>query len=125
MNAVVFYSLFIFDTAGTGLDPNMCSIIVGVVILVSVFINLMLIDRVGRRVLLIVSQLGMTLSLVSLGTFFYLKKENGGETPPGLSLLPLFCLISFMVTYNFGAGPVPWIMMGELLPIQIKSKMYF
>lgn len=121
MNAVLFYTLFIFQTAGTELDPNVCSIIVGVVILFSVFLNLGLIDRLGRRVLLIISQSGMALALLTLGIFFYLKKENGGVPPPGLSFLPLLSLVFFMVIYNVGAGPIPIIMMSELLPPGIKS----
>jgi MFS family permease len=58
----------------------------------------------------------MVLSLFSLGIFFYLKKENGGVPTSGLSAIPLLCLVLFMVTYNLGCGPVPWVMLGELLP---------
>ncbi len=107
--------------SGTELNPNLCSIIVGFVILCAVFVNLLLIDKFGRRVLLIISEIGMVLSLFTMGIFFYLKKENEGVPPPGLSAIPLLCLVLFMVTYNLGCGPVPWVMLGELLPPEIKS----
>jgi MFS family permease len=125
VNAVLFFAMLIFETSGTDIDPNLCSIILGVVIMLAVFINLALIDRLGRRVLLIISETGMALSLCSLGVFFYLKKENDGVTPEGLSLLPLLSLVSFVVIYNVGAGPIPFLMMGEILPPEIKSLYFF
>lgn len=117
----MFYTLSIFEAAGTSIDPNVSSIVIGVVILFSLFLNAILVDRVGRKALMITSELGLCLSLCALGIFFYLKKQNNGVTPEGLSFLPLVSLISFMIFYNVAAGPIPWLMMGELLPTRIKG----
>jgi len=121
---VLFYTLTIFEASGTSIDANLSSIIIGIVILLAVFLNGALVDRAGRKALMIASELGMALALSALGLFFYLKKINDGVVMPGLSVVPLVSLISFMVLYNTGAGPIPWLMMGELLPPRIKGYLH-
>lgn len=69
------------------------------------------------------SELIMCLSLFGLGTFFYLK-ENSSIDPAiveSLGWLPLVSLILFIAAFGIGAGPVPWLMAGELLPDKVKG----
>lgn len=83
----------------------------------------MLVERLGRKTLFIISESIMCLSLVGLGTFFYLK-ENHSTDPAlieSLSWLPLVSLIVFIGAFGIGAGPVPWLMTGEVLPAKIKG----
>lgn len=65
----------------------------------------------------------MSLSLAGLGAFFYLKENS--QTDPAiiesLSWLPLVSLILFIAAFGIGAGPVPWLMTGEVLPAKIKG----
>jgi facilitated trehalose transporter len=116
--------LTIFEAAGTGIDANLSSIIIGIVIMISVCFNTLLIDRAGRRVLMMISQLGMALAVSGIGIFFYLKNRNDGVTPEGLAVLPLVSLLAFMLLYNVGAGPIPFLMMGELLPSRIRGETF-
>lgn len=121
INAIVFYTVEIFKSAGTKMDPNLSSIVVGVVLLVSVTISAFLIDRLGRRILLIISDGGMAIGLFGLGLFFYLKEENVDGIADSLGWLPLASLMMFVASFNFGYGPVPWLYCGELLPAHVKG----
>jgi facilitated trehalose transporter len=143
LNAVIFYTVQIFKSAGTAINPNISSIIVGLVLLISNTVATFLIDKIGRRILLIVSDSGMALGLFGLGLFFYLKDLNSinlGETidycnshnatgyeneinsvPESLGLLPLASLMLFVASFNFGFGPIPLLYIGELLPSHVKG----
>ncbi|XP_021940958.1 facilitated trehalose transporter Tret1-like isoform X2 [Zootermopsis nevadensis] len=115
INAVVFYTVMIFEAAGSTLDGNTSTIIVGVVNFGSTFLATMLIDRFGRKVLLYISSVAMVLSLMVLGTFFYMKDHTDTDVAP-YGLLPLVSSVVYVIGFSFGFGPIPWLMMGEILP---------
>ena len=121
INAVIFFTVDIFKASGSNIDPNLASIIVGSVQVVSVIISTLLVDRVGRKVLMFLSETGMALSLAALGAFFYLKHANGDQTPENLGWLPLLSMTLYIITYNLGCASLPWTFMGELCPSHIKG----
>jgi len=121
VNAVIFFAATIFSAAQTNLDANVCAIIIGVDILFAVFLTSFLIDKLGRRMLLFISLLGLTVCLSCLGVFFYLQRKNGGITPNGISWVPLVCLMLFMILYNIGIGPLAWFLMSEIIPTDVKG----
>ncbi|CAG7718425.1 unnamed protein product [Allacma fusca] len=120
VNAVIFYTTEIFLDAGSDLEPALCTIIVGIVQVVATVLSSILMDRAGRKLLLLVSDAAMCLFLVLLGVFFYFK-DNDTETAEKIGWLPLVSLIFFIVFFSLGYGPIPWLMMGELLPPHVKG----
>jgi len=60
-------------------------------------------------------------SLLALGTFFYLKEQNGDVAPEYLTWLPLVSLIIITIGYNVGLGPIPWVITSEILPNDVKE----
>lgn len=67
INVVLLYSETIFKSAGdAGIDASVETIIIGVVMLISSFITSLVVDRFGRRILLLISSTATTLSLVSV-----------------------------------------------------------
>ncbi|CAG7784985.1 unnamed protein product [Allacma fusca] len=120
INAVIFYTTDIFTDAGSSLSPSTCTIIVGVVQVVATVGSSLLMDRLGRKILLLFSEITMGIFLVALGVFFYTKATHP-ETAIGIGWLPLVSLIVFIIAFSMGFGPVPWLMMGELLPPNMKG----
>ncbi|CAH0721286.1 unnamed protein product, partial [Brenthis ino] len=120
INAVLFYMTDIFAASGTDLNPAVATIIIGAVQLVASFITPFVVDRLGRRLLLLVSACGTAIGLTLLGTFFLLAKM---EDPivDSISFLPVLSLVLFIVTYCWGLGPLPWAVMSELFPIEVKA----
>jgi len=121
INAVIFYSVQIFEASGTHINSNLAAIIVGTTQVIMNIVSIFLVDRAGRKILLIVSDAGMAISLFALATFFYMKEHSGDKPPENLGWLPLTSLIFYMITYNIALGNIPWIMMGEILPPHIKG----
>jgi len=78
------------------------------------------VDRVGRRVLLLGSIMIMTLTLFSLGTFFYIKSVDE-EAAESLGWLPLTSLCIYNIAYPFGFGGVPWLVVSEVAPKNMKA----
>ncbi|XP_006624017.1 facilitated trehalose transporter Tret1 isoform X3 [Apis dorsata] len=118
INAVIFYTVQIFKDAGSTIDENLSTIIVGLVNFISTFVAAMIIDRLGRKMLLYISSILMCITLFTFGTFFYVK-ELMDVTAFGW--IPLMSLIVYVIGFSFGFGPIPWLMMGEILPVKIRG----
>ncbi|XP_042873724.1 facilitated trehalose transporter Tret1-like [Penaeus japonicus] len=118
VNAVLFNLKTIFADSGTDLSDDVSSIIIGVVQVLATAVASVLMDKAGRKILLIISSAAMTVSLVSLGVFFYLK-DNGDVS--ALGWLPITSLIIFIASFSIGYGPIPWLMMGELFSANVRE----
>ena len=88
--------------------------------MVATLIAALLVERLGRQTLFLISEIFMCISMVALGTYFYLKEETDTDVS-SLGWLPLTSLIVFIAAFSIGAGPVPWIMFGEILPAKVKA----
>lgn len=120
INAVMFFAAEIFHQAGSTLSPGISSIILGVVQIIATAVCTLVVDKLGRRLLLIFSIIIMIICLILLAIFFIIK-EKDLETAKSIGILPLLSLCVYLIGFSFGAGPLPWMMLGELLPNQIKS----
>ncbi|KAF7279163.1 hypothetical protein GWI33_007574 [Rhynchophorus ferrugineus] len=119
INIVLFFAQSIFQDAGVALAPELCTIIVGIVQIIFSGVSSILIDRSGKRLLLMVSSAGMAASQMLLAYFFHLKDK--GDDVSWLSWLPICCVLAYIITYCLGFGPIPWAVMGEMFPANVKS----
>lgn len=119
VNAVIFYASDIFEAAGTGLDASISTVIVGVVQVIVTYAATLLVDRAGRRLLLLISSSVMCICLVVLGVYFHVKE--GGSDVSSIGWIPLISVNIFIVCFSLGFGPLPWMMMSELFSTSIKG----
>lgn len=120
ISAVMFYTPRIFEMAGSMIDDAMLqAVVIGIVNLVATLCGLALIDRVGRRNLLIVGSIGYIASLAALaGAFFYYGdafSTLGGK-------LVLGALLLFVIAHAAGQGVVIWVYISEIFPNAVRSK---
>lgn len=105
VNAIIFYSTDIFTFAGTNLSPNLSALLVASTQALFVAISSLVIDKIGRKVLMIISEAGMSISCLIMGFYFY-SMEQGNNIPPlGLGWVPEVSLIFYMVMYSVGGMP--------------------
>lgn len=104
------------------MESNVASIIVGAVQVVATVVSSILVDRAGRRVLLLFSQIVMAVSLLGLGTFFTLKQYYGDDEVFYLKWVPLASMLVFIIAFSIGIGPLSWTLMGEILPPNVKGR---
>lgn len=110
----------LFQSAGSTLKPSTATIIVGVIQAVATFISTLVVDLVGRRILLLLSDFVMAVCTLLLGIYFYLRNETDFDDGD-LGWLPLTSVCLFIVVFSLGYGPIPWMMVGELFAPQIKG----
>jgi facilitated trehalose transporter len=119
INAVIFYTVSIFEKSGGSVDSNLSSIIIGLANFFATLGSNLVIDRIGRKVLLNVSGFFMALSLGVLGTFFLMQHLEHDVTLFGW--LPLASFIVYIIAFSIGYGPIPWLMMGEIFPGKVRG----
>lgn len=106
--------------ANTGMSMQICTVIIGIVQVVATFIAVMIVDKAGRKLLLIISAFVMAICTICLGIYFFMQKQDP-ESVKNIGWLPLASLILFIACFSIGFGPVPWLMLGELFSREIKS----
>ena len=117
VNAVNMYTSDVFKAAGfSGSLLTQLPILIGVAKLVFVIVALALMDRVGRKPLLLVGCAGMVFSLAALG--FALRPS---PVPRDLGILATASLCLYMAFFEVSLGPVLWLLLSELFPLQVKG----
>ncbi len=76
-----------------------------------------IIDRAGRRLLLIVGLIGMVISLALLGVVFATGGAGGAA-----GVLATVCLALYIASFAISLGPVFWLMISEIYPLNIRGK---
>lgn len=115
INAVFYFSSTVFRSAGVPSD--LANVFVGVANLAGSIIAMALMDKVGRRLLLLWSFLGMALSMG-------LQVTAASEYVPKTWTLYLSIggMLLFVLTFATGAGPVPALLLPEIFPSRIRAK---
>lgn len=116
INVISYYAPYVFEAAGWhGHDAIMMTGINAITYLLSTIPPWYVVDRWGRRVILLTGAVAMALSLSMVSYFLYLQ----------VSITPTM-VVAFVMTYNaafgYSWGPIPWLYPPEILPLSIRSK---
>ncbi|CAH1111735.1 unnamed protein product [Psylliodes chrysocephalus] len=108
----------IFNGASTLLSGNMIAVIVGVVKCLTFIITSYIIERTGRKPMLVLSSVGSGLSTLLIGLYFYLKYIDSVIIAK-LQWLPIASVFLYIISYSLGLGPIPQCVPSEMfLPHQ-------
>ncbi|CAM8919018.1 unnamed protein product [Rhodiola kirilowii] len=122
INALVFYSTSIFEEAGiTASDLATCGL--GAIQVAATGASVWLVDKAGRRLLLTISSVGVTISLVIVAVAFYIKDAVSEDSSLYgiMSYTTVFGVVATVFSVSLGLGPIPWLIMSEILPVKIKG----
>ena len=118
INTVIYYAPMIFEF--TGIKSASASILatvgVGLVNVVMTVVALMLVDRIGRRPLLLIGLSGMIVGLGVLGLAFFLPGLSGS-----LGWIAEISLMLYVGAFAVGLGPVFWLLISEIYPLKIRG----
>lgn len=120
INAILFYQTDIFKKAAPKLDASLATILVCVAQVVATVGGSLLVDRLGRRILLIASGVGHAVSLVTFGWYSYMGADNA-DFSVSYAWLAVTSLIVFIISFSVGYGPIPWMMIPELSSTSVRS----
>jgi sugar porter (SP) family MFS transporter len=114
INAILYYANSIFAYAGfTGVSADLQTVAIGAANLVATLLGVSLIDKVGRKTLLLIGAVGDAIALAGVAWIF--------RTGQHLSLL-LPLLIGFIVFFAVSQGAVIWVYLSEVFPTNVRSK---
>jgi sugar porter (SP) family MFS transporter len=114
INAILYYLKDIFAAAGfSGLSNDWQQVAVGAANLVATIVALMVIDRVGRKKLLLIGSVGTAAALAGVAAIM-------GTGEGHQYLLP--CLILFIAFFAFSQGAVIWVYLSEIFPTVVRSR---
>jgi MFS transporter, SP family, galactose:H+ symporter len=117
INTVIYYAPTIFQAAG--FHSNEAAIVatagVGVVNVLMTVVSIPLIDKVGRRPLLLISLSGMGVALAALGIGFAV----GGAA---LKFIGVLSLALYIAAFAIGLGPVFWLLISEIFPLNVRGQ---
>ncbi len=119
INTIIYYGPTIFKFAGMSSSSVaiLASVGVGVINVVMTVVSLQLIDRIGRRPLLLISLAGMTLSLFVLGLAFSLPQFTGS-----LGVIAVIVVMTYVGSFAVGMGPIFWLLISEMYPLRIRGR---
>ncbi|RZU46309.1 sugar porter (SP) family MFS transporter [Streptomyces sp. BK022] len=113
INTIIYYAPTIIEKTGLSASNSIFySVFIGVINLVMTIVATRLIDRAGRRTLLLFSLAGMTLLVALLGLSFVASWN---------SELSLLYMILYIAAYAGGLGPIFWVLVGELFPPAVRA----
>jgi SP family galactose:H+ symporter-like MFS transporter len=119
INTVIYYAPTIFQFAGfaSASASILATVGVGVVNVLFTGVAVWLLDRVGRRPLLLVGQAGMIAGLIVLGLAFALPRLGGFLGP-----IALASLMVYVGSFAVGLGPVFWLLIAEIYPLKVRGR---
>jgi len=115
INAIIYYAPRIFEMAGLGAHSSLLSTVgIGLVNFLFTLVGINIIDKVGRRTLMLVGSVGLIISLFLVAITFYSGHFNGFA-------IPLYMML-FIAFFAFSQGAVIWVFISEIFPNQVRAK---
>jgi MFS transporter, SP family, sugar:H+ symporter len=124
INIVFYYGAVLWQAVGfSEADALKINILSGAVSILACIVSILLIDRLGRRPLLLIGSAGMAVTLGTLAWCFAQASFADGHLllPAGVGTAALFAANAYVVFFNLSWGPVMWVMLGEMFPNQMRG----
>jgi MFS family permease len=115
INAILYYAPRIFELTGLSFSDSMFQpVLIGITNGIFTMFGLLIIDKVGRKKLLIVGSVGMSVCLGFISRIFYLQDFSGYGV--------LVFLLIYIMFFAFSTGAVIWVLIAEVFPTTVRGK---
>ncbi|KAI3712220.1 hypothetical protein L1987_70771 [Smallanthus sonchifolius] len=123
IDAVVLYSPRIFEKAGIVKDTPqlLATIAIGFVKTMFILVATFLLDKIGRRPLLLTSVAGMIISLMSLGVALTIIDNSDHKITWAIALC-IAAILSYVAFFSIGMGPITWVYSSEIFPLRLRAQ---
>jgi SP family xylose:H+ symportor-like MFS transporter len=113
INAILYYAPEIFKSLGSSTDVSLLETsTLGVVNLIFTLLSINWVDKMGRKPLLYIGSIGMSVALFAVGMFIYFNAMGNWVLP---------FLLLFMASFSISWGPIVWVLLSEIFPTKIRS----
>jgi sugar porter (SP) family MFS transporter len=124
INVIFYYGAVLWQAVGfTESDALLINVLSGALSIVACLIAIALIDKLGRRPLLLIGSVGMTCTLLLATLAFSSATVTDGnlQLSGAMGILALIAANAYVFFFNFSWGPVMWVLLGEMFPNQIRG----
>ncbi|MGW0018542.1 sugar porter family MFS transporter [Rhodococcus sp. NPDC003382] len=124
INAIFYYSTTLWKSVGFSENQSFTtSVITSVINVAMTFVAILFVDRIGRRILLMIGSIGMFVSLVLAAVAFSQAIGEGEnvELPSPWGPVALVGANMFVVFFAATWGPIMWVMLGEMFPNRMRA----
>jgi len=125
INVIFYYSNVLWQAVGFSADESaIYTVITSVINVLTTLIAIALIDKIGRKPLLLIGSSGMAITLITMAVIFANATIGPDGTPslPGASgVIALIAANLFVVAFGMSWGPVVWVLLGEMFPNRIRA----
>lgn len=130
INVVFYYGAVLWQAVGFDeSDSLLINVISGALSIAGVVLSLLLVDKIGRKPILMIGSIGMSITLALVVYAFStgaleVNAATGQETlqlSDSMGILALIAANAYVMLFNFSWGPVMWVMLGEMFPNQIRG----
>ncbi|XP_059666919.1 hexose carrier protein HEX6-like [Cornus florida] len=123
INVISFYAPVLFRTIGLGESASLLSslLVTGVVGTGSTFVSMLIVDKLGRRVLFIFGGIQMFVSQLMVGSIMAAQLGDHGGMSKGYSLLVLIFICIYTCGFAWSWGPLGWLVPSEIFSLEIRS----
>jgi sugar porter (SP) family MFS transporter len=119
INTVIYYAPTLLNEAGLGSSAALLANVVNGVVNVSMtLVAIWLLDRVGRRTLLISGTCGMAVGLITIALVFAI---GGDSLSGGAAIVAIVALLFYTGSFAIGLGPVFWLLISEIYPARVRA----
>ncbi len=117
INTIIYYAPNIIQDTGLGASTSILATVgIGIVNVIFTLVAIWLIDRIGRKRLLLFGLSGMTLGTLLLGLGFVLPSLSGV-----VSYITLAAMLLYIASFAASFGPIVWVMLPEIFPLQVRG----
>lgn len=120
--AMVSYMSDIFDMSGSTMDPDTCTIVIGIVQILGTYATTLLCDVCGRKILLIASSAGVSVGLTCFGFFTYFSQKYDLSE---WSWVPLVSMSTTIFLGNIGLIGCFFTVLVEIFPLKVEYSSQF
>ncbi len=114
INAILYYSNYIFAAAGfSQLSGSLQTVLIGFMNLVATLLGMSLIDKLGRKTLLLTGAAGMTVALSGVAAVFFTQSHQAAL---------VWLLVAYIFFFAISQGAVIWVYIAEVFPNRVRAK---
>ncbi|WOL10632.1 hypothetical protein Cni_G19391 [Canna indica] len=125
INAIMFYAPVLFQTIGFKSDASLLSAVVtGIVNVLSTIVSIVLVDKAGRRFLLLEACIQMLIAQVAIGGILQVNLKSTGDLGQGAAIWVVVLVCVFVSSFAWSWGPLGWLIPSEIFPLSTRTAGY-
>ncbi|XP_006837022.2 sugar transport protein 8, partial [Amborella trichopoda] len=122
INAIMFYAPVLFQTMGFKNDASLLSaVITGLVNVIATFVSIAIVDRVGRKALLLQAAVQMFICQGAIGIILLKDLHLTNSLNPTVAIVVVILVCCYVASFAWSWGPLGWLIPSEIFPLETRS----